>query len=115
MGRSPWLTQPKLKLYTYPGNKNAYKALIAAEYVGAKMGGNDVLAIFRPHITQRTLMVACSACTAVERRLAASGAGGNAGSKPHGATSTSSASARSTGPVPTAWSKNWRLRWSKDR
>ena len=26
-----------LKLYTYPGNKNAYKALIAAQYVGAKI------------------------------------------------------------------------------
>jgi len=31
------MAQPKLKLYTYPGNKNAYKALIAAEYVGAKI------------------------------------------------------------------------------
>jgi len=26
-----------LKLYTYPNNKNAWKALIAAEYVGAKI------------------------------------------------------------------------------
>ncbi len=26
-----------LKLYTYPGNKNAFKALIAAQYVGAKI------------------------------------------------------------------------------
>ena len=26
-----------LKLYTYPGNKNAFKALIAAEYVGASI------------------------------------------------------------------------------
>ncbi len=26
-----------LQLYTYPNNKNAFKALIAAEYVGAKI------------------------------------------------------------------------------
>ena len=26
-----------MKLYTYPNNKNAWKALIAAEYVGAKI------------------------------------------------------------------------------
>ena len=26
-----------MKLYTYPQNKNAYKALIAAQYVGAKI------------------------------------------------------------------------------
>ena len=26
-----------MKLYTYPNNTNAYKALIAAEYVGAKI------------------------------------------------------------------------------
>lgn len=26
-----------LKLYTYPGNKNAYKALIAAQYVGVRI------------------------------------------------------------------------------
>jgi elongation factor 1-gamma len=32
------MAQPKLTLYTWsPGNKNAYKALIAAEYVGAKI------------------------------------------------------------------------------
>lgn len=27
----------QLRLYTYPNNKNAWKALIAAEYVGAKI------------------------------------------------------------------------------
>lgn len=26
-----------LKLYTYPNNKNAFKGLIAAQYVGAKV------------------------------------------------------------------------------
>ena len=30
-------TMTGLKLYTYPNNKNAWKALIAAEYVGAKI------------------------------------------------------------------------------
>jgi len=26
-----------MKLYTYPGGKNSFKALIAAEYIGAKI------------------------------------------------------------------------------
>jgi Glutathione S-transferase, N-terminal domain len=45
------MTQPKLKLYTYPHNKNAYKALIAAQYVGVDL---DVPSDFQMGVTNKT-------------------------------------------------------------
>jgi Glutathione S-transferase, N-terminal domain len=45
------MTQPKLKLYTYPGNKNAFKALIAAQYVGVDI---DVPSDFQMGVTNKT-------------------------------------------------------------
>ena len=45
------MTQPKLKLYTYPGNKNAFKALIAAQYVGVDI---EVPSDFQMGVTNKT-------------------------------------------------------------
>ena len=45
------MTQPKLKLYTYPGNKNAYKALIAAQYVSVDI---EVPSDFQFGVTNKT-------------------------------------------------------------
>jgi elongation factor 1-gamma len=45
------MTQPKLKLYTYPGNKNANKALIAAQYVGVDI---EVPSDFQMGVTNKT-------------------------------------------------------------
>ncbi len=40
-----------MKLHTYPQNKNAFKALIAAEYVGVKI---EVPAGFEMGVTNKT-------------------------------------------------------------
>ena len=40
-----------LKLYTYPNNKNAYKALIAAQYAGVKI---EVPSDFQMGVTNKT-------------------------------------------------------------
>ena len=45
------MTQPKLKLYTYPGNKNANKALIAAQYVGVDI---EVPSDFQMGVTNKS-------------------------------------------------------------
>lgn len=45
------MAQPKLKLYTYPQSKNAYKALIAAQYVGVDI---EVPSGFQMGVTNKT-------------------------------------------------------------